>query len=128
MRVWGVEAAREPPVLVVLTLGVDERLHSQAELRRQIVFTEGSEQGDGGLVGAELRDAARTPRQVPLELLAKRRGQLTFQVVRQEAHYAATPSHGVSHGASNDECQMPNAETVHQLFGIQHSTFDINQR
>jgi hypothetical protein len=113
---------------IVLAFGVDERLHGQPQLGGQLVFPERAEEGDRGFVGAQLRDAARTLLQMLLELLPQRGGQLTFQVVRQEANDTSAPSHAFSHSASNAECRMPNVETVQQLFGIQHSPFDINQR
>ena len=53
----------------------------------QFVVTEGAQQRDRGLVGAELGDAARAPLQVRLQLRAERRGQLAFQVVRQQFDY-----------------------------------------
>src|SRR4051812_585477 len=69
---------------IVLAFGVDERLQREAQLRRQLLLTERPQERHRALIAPQLRDAARTPRQVLLQLLLQAWGQLAFQVVRKQ--------------------------------------------
>src|SRR3954471_4453481 len=52
----------------VAAVAVDEGFQRAAQLDRQIVVADRVQERDGGLIGLELRDAARAGRQVPLEI------------------------------------------------------------
>lgn len=71
---------------LILAAAIDKGLERASQLGRQVFFADGTEQGDGRLIGLELRDAARAGRQVPLEVGVDLLGQMMLHEVRQKAH------------------------------------------
>src|SRR5262249_36144430 len=62
---WKLEAGS---CISVLAVTVDERFQCAAEFRREVVFLDGMQKRDSGLIGLQLGDAARAGGEMTLEL------------------------------------------------------------
>ena len=68
----------------VFTIPVDKCLEGAAKFRRQILVLDRVKQGNGGLVGFQLRNAARTRREMPFEIRVDVRRQVTLDEVGEK--------------------------------------------
>jgi hypothetical protein len=80
-----------------VTLTVDEGLQRQTKLGREILFTQRTQEGNRGLVGVQLRDAAGTALKVTVQLPLDGGREPTLEIIRQQADHIATFAGGISH-------------------------------
>jgi hypothetical protein len=103
-----------------VTFRVDEGLERESELGWQLLFAERSQEGHRGLIGVKLREAAGTALEVLIQLPLDRRRELVLEIIRQQADQITALAGSVSHGVSNAEGSMPDADPVHSASSIQH--------
>jgi hypothetical protein len=81
--IWKLEAGSRPSVVAV---AIKKRLQSAAQFGWKVLFPDGVEERDSRLIGLELGDAARTLREVALQLRMHCGGQVMLDEIRQQSH------------------------------------------
>ena len=76
--------SREASIQLVAAIAMQKRSQRAAQFRRQILFPDGFQQRERGLVGLELGDAAGTRGEVAFEIGVDVRRQVMFEIVREE--------------------------------------------
>jgi hypothetical protein len=109
------QSSNQQSAISVLTVPVDERLQCAAEFRREIVFVDGMQERDGGLIGLQLRDTAGAGGQMTLELGVDAGGKMMLDEISEEPDdivAAAFLRHGrlSSSGSGFESSKYPNSK------------------
>lgn len=94
---------------------MQKRPQRAAQLRRQVVFTNGLQQRERGLVGLELRDASGTLGEVAFKIGVHVGRQLMFEIVREQPDDVGAGAivRGMGQGASSTaKSQLPTPESL----------------